>query len=98
MKCVAILASVPLLLSAPVLAEDHSSGEQAKTSSAQSTDSSAQTKKSDGEKKICSREIVTGSIFPHRVCKTQSQIDAENAAAAETLDRLDAQGRTGASG
>lgn len=97
MKYVAIIAVLPLLLGAPVQAADSSSGEQAKTSSDQSANNGDQSKKPKGEKLICSRQIVTGSMFPHRVCKTQSQIDAENAAGNATLDSLQEQGRIGGS-
>lgn len=38
------------------------------------------------EKKICTREVTTGSIMSRRVCRTQSEIDRQQANAARAMD------------
>jgi hypothetical protein len=40
------------------------------------------------EKKICHREVPTGSITPVKVCRTQGQIDANTQQAQDQIDRM----------
>lgn len=44
--------------------------------------------KGKGEKKVCRTEVVTGSIMPKRVCRTEAEIEADNAAAAQALQTM----------
>jgi hypothetical protein len=39
------------------------------------------------DKKVCKREIATGSVMPKRICKTQAEWDAITAAITDSLDR-----------
>ena len=39
------------------------------------------------DKKVCKREIATGSVMPKRTCKTQAEWDAITAASTDALDR-----------
>jgi hypothetical protein len=39
------------------------------------------------DKKVCKREIATGSVMPKRTCKTQAEWDAITAASTDSLDR-----------
>lgn len=39
------------------------------------------------DKKVCKREIATGSVMPKRTCKTQAEWDAITAASTVSLDR-----------
>ena len=39
------------------------------------------------DKKICKREIATGSVMPKRTCKTQAEWEAITAASKDSLDR-----------
>jgi hypothetical protein len=49
----------------------------------------ADTATADADKKICRREAAaTGSIMPKRVCHTQAEWDALEAAAASDMERL----------
>jgi len=39
------------------------------------------------DKKVCKREIATGSVMPKRTCKTQAEWDAITAASKDSLDK-----------
>jgi hypothetical protein len=39
------------------------------------------------DKKICKREIATGSVMPKRTCKTQAEWEAITAASKDSLDK-----------
>jgi hypothetical protein len=39
------------------------------------------------DKKVCKREIATGSVMPKRTCKTQAEWDAITAASTDSLER-----------
>ena len=39
------------------------------------------------DKKVCKREIATGSVMPKRTCKTQAEWDAITAASTDSLDK-----------
>jgi hypothetical protein len=47
------------------------------------------------DKKICKREIATGSVMPKRTCKTQAEWDAITAASKDSLDRRANNDRSG---
>lgn len=45
-------------------------------------------KKDPQQQKVCSLEIVTGSIAPRRVCKTKAQIEEDHRNAAFTIAEI----------
>jgi hypothetical protein len=49
---------------------------------------------SDKEKVICRREVVTGSIFPKKICRTKAQWEAAEAQGRSDLDRIRDQERS----
>lgn len=52
------------------------------------TAETAATEEAAEEVQVCTYEVRTGSNMRRRVCRSQSQLDAERAAAARDLDRL----------
>ena len=48
----------------------------------------APAKDMSAEKKVCRREIPTGSIMPKRFCKTQKEWDAMSASGQDTLKQV----------
>lgn len=92
MKYLAIFAALPLALGAPAFAQDQSADQHANTSSDHASTDASKTKKPE-EKKICEMQVVTGSIYKHRVCRTQTQIAEQKATADSTLENLQDHGR-----
>lgn len=91
MKYLAIFASLSLALGAPALAQDHSADQRSNGSDHASADTSKA--KKPAEKKICEMQVVTGSIYKHRVCRTQSEVDAQKTTADNELETLQQHGR-----
>jgi hypothetical protein len=80
---VAMMAA--LVASQPVSAADPSPSTAAASSPAATSDKKADKPK---EKKICHREVPTGSITPVRVCRTQAEIDTETTQGQAQLDDM----------
>jgi hypothetical protein len=70
-----------LLLIAALLANASPDAAAKPTTATPSKDMSA-------EKKVCRREIPTGSIMPKRFCKTQKEWDALSASGQETIKQV----------
>jgi len=80
LKLTTVLAAC--LIAAPALAGDKSdsSDERIVVNGQKSGD--------DLDKKVCVREVSTGSIMPRRVCRTGREVAAQHRASEDALERM----------
>lgn len=81
MRILAIGLSAALLAAAPAMADTAPAKDEAAKVASKTKAKPPEEVDANGEKLICRKEEVIGSILPKRVCRTQAQIEADKRAA-----------------